>query len=269
MHLRSGKLTINSKVKSKGFNVKGRAADPLPTNVFISNNAKKLALARSYAVVTHDKAVSLATAYECETELNRASPPNRHLLLGYGTDWLYFGRAPLPLHGARPSAKAAKADPKFPAAPGTDLIAIDCWYDRPVTQGDTSKSRDAVMGDSARNYAASVYGEEWAHARSWEWLHIVAHSLGGNNEVGNLVAGTFDANTQMIPHERAIRDLSNGKNPVSVSYEIDVFPDSWVAIGIKMTYSAITDQGFMVKTADFSAQSDMNFDKLQYDIWGL
>lgn len=270
MHLRSGKLTINSKVKSKGFNVKGRAADPLATNVFISDDGKKLALAQSYSVVTRNKRVNLGKSYECETELNRLSPPNRYLLLGYGPDWLYFGRAPLPMHGSRPSAKAAKADPRFPGtAPGTDLIAIDCWYDSPVVHGDTSKTRDAVMGDSARNYAASVYGEEWAHARSWEWLHIVAHSLGGNNEVGNLVAGTFDANTQMIPHERAIRDLSNGKNPVSVSYEIDVFPDSWVAIGIKMTYSAITDNGFMVKTADFSAQSDMNFDKLQYDIWGL
>lgn len=66
-----------------------------------------------------------------------------------------------------------------------------------------------------------------------------------------------------------VRDLSNGKHPVSVSCEIDVLPDSWVAIGIKMTYSAITDNGFMVKTVDFSALSDMNFDKLQYDIWGL
>jgi hypothetical protein len=48
-----------------------------------------------------------------------------------------------------------------------------------------------------------------------------------------------------------------------------LFPDSWVAIGIRMSYSAITKDGFYFNSADFSAQSDLNFDKLQYDIWGL
>lgn len=268
MYLRSGKVTINAKIKTKGFNVKGRAADPVGSNVLISADKKKRDLALSYKVNAIDAKVTLLNSYDCECELNNSNKPYKYVLIGYGPDWLYFGRVPLPLQGPRPSAKKAKADPDFPASPGTDLIEIECWYDKPVEQGDTSKSRDSVMGDSARNYAASVYGETWAHERKWEWLHIVAHSLGGNNEVGNLVAGTFEANTQMIPHERKIRDLSQNGS-VSVSYQIDLFPDSWVAIGIRMSYSAITKDGFYFNSADFSAQSDMNFDKLQYDIWGL
>lgn len=268
MHLRSGKVTIESKVKTKGFNVKGRAADPVATNVLISADDKKCWLANSYPVEFIHEQVSLKNAYDCEVILNKKNAPWKYVLIGYGLDWLYFGRVPLPLQGPRPSAKSAKADPHFPAPPGTDFIQIECYYDKPVEHGDTSKARDSVMGDSARNYAASVYGEEWANERKWEWLHIVAHSLGGNNEVGNLVAGTFDANTQMIPHERAIRDLSQ-TGTVKVTYQIDLFPDSWVAIGIRMSYSAITPNGFFFQSADFGAQSDLNFDKLQYDIWSL
>ncbi|MEN1835644.1 hypothetical protein AAIM60_22445 [Pseudomonas lijiangensis] len=268
MHLRSGKLTIESKVKTKGFNVKGRAADPVTTNVLFSADKNKCWLANSYSVESVYQHVSLKDAYECLVGLNKRNILWTYVLIGYGLDWLYFGRVPLPLQGPRPSAALAKADPQFPAPPGTDFIQIECCYDKPVENGDTSKSRDSVMGDSARNYAASVYGEEWAHARKWEWLHIVAHSLGGNNEVGNLVAGTFEANTQMIPHERAIRDLSQ-KGTVRVTYQIDLFPDSWVAIGIRMSYSALTPDGFFFQSADFSAQSDLNFDKLQYDIWSL
>jgi hypothetical protein len=40
-----------------------------------------------------------------------------------------------------------------------------------------------------------------------------------------------------------------------------------MAIGIGMTWSAITSNGFLFKSADFQAQSDLCFDKLQYDIW--
>lgn len=275
MQLRGGKVTIDTKVRSKGFNVKGRAADPRPTNFLVSNDDRKLALAAGYNVPTLKKQVSLAEAFECANQLDAHFKLNtlvtKHLLIGYGPDWLYFGRSPLDLQGPRPVTKAAKADPDFPAPPGTDEIEINVFYDNPALNGDTSKSRDSVMGDSALNYASSVYGAEWAAQRKWEWLHIVAHSLGGDNQVGNLVAGTFEANTQMIPHERNIHVLTQtaATAPVSVSYKIDLFPDSWVAIGIRMSYSVINGAGFCFRSADFSAQADMNFDKLQYDIWGM
>jgi len=269
---RSGKVLMTTAVKSKGFNVRGRAADAKPTNVFISADKAKLAIAKGHGVVTENRKVTLANAYDAEQYLNKQGQ-GTWLLIGYGNDWLYFGKVPIDMLGPRPVAKAAKADPNFPAPPGSDLIQIVVEYDGPATNGDTSKSRDSVMGDSARNYAASVYGEEWANARTWEWLHIRAHSLGGDNAVGNLVAGTFDANTKMIPYEKSIHELSQTATPANtfkVCWEIDVYPDSWVAIGIRMSIEHKDAGGqLVVSSADFNAQTDMNLDKLQYDIFGM
>ena len=270
--LRSGKVLAQTAVKSKGFNVRGRAVDARSTNVFISASQPKLLIAGSHKVQLIAKAVTLGDAYAEEQALNKGVK-GAYLLIGYGDDWLYFGKTPLDMLGARPVAKGAKADPKFPAATGVDLIEIVVEYDGPATNGDTSKARDTVMGDSARNYAASVYGEHWANARSWEWLHIRAHSLGGDNAVGNLVAGTFDANTKMIPYERQIHLLSQTATPADtfkVKWEIDVYPDSWVAIAIKMSIQHKDSNGqLVVQSADFNAQTDMNLDKLQYDILGM
>jgi len=269
---RSGKVLQATAVKSKGFNVRGRAADPKPTNVFISDNAAKRAIAAGHNVIVENRKVTLADAYEAIQALNKKGHGS-YLLIGYGDDWLYFGKMPIDMLGPRPVARSAKADPNFPAPPGSDLIRIVVEYDGPATNGDTSKSRDSVMGDSARNYAASVYGAEWANARTWEWLHIRAHSLGGDNAVGNLVAGTFDANTKMIPYERTIHELSQTATPTNtfkVAWEIDVYPDSWVAIGIRMSIEHKDAGGqLVVQSADFNAQTDMNLDKLQYDIFGM
>ncbi|KQR78408.1 hypothetical protein ASG35_08135 [Burkholderia sp. Leaf177] len=269
---RSGKVLITTAVKSKGFNVRGRAADARPTNVFFSANARKIAVAQEHHVTVRNQAVTLADAYAIEQQLNNGIN-GAYLLIGYGEDWLYFGKTPLDMLGPRPVAKAPKSRPSFPGPPNTDLIRIVAQYDGPATNGDTSQNRDTVMGDSARNYAASCYGDDWANARTWEWLHIRAHSLGGDNAVGNLVAGTFDANTKMIPFERLVQKRSqdaSAADPVIVEWDIDVYPDSWVAIGIKMVvkYKDVNDQ-LVVQSADFNAQSDMNIDKLQYDILGM
>jgi hypothetical protein len=269
---RSGKVLISTAVKSKGFNVRGRAADAKSTNVFVSDNLVKLALAQSHYVVCENKKVSLADAYAVEQRLNNGVN-GTYLLIGYGDDWLYFGKTPLDMKGPRPVAMAPKGDPTFPGPHGSDLIEIVVEYEGPATNGDTSRSRDTVMGDSARNYAATYYGAEWANARTWEWLHIRAHSLGGDNEVGNLVAGTFDANTKMIPLERMAQQLSQNASAtgkVKVSWEVDVYPNSWVALGIKMSieYKDANDQ-LNVRSTDFNAQTDMNIDKLQYDILGM
>lgn len=269
---RSGKVLVNTAVRSKGFNVRGRAADALPTNVFVSHHREKLGLALAHQVKIVDRKVTLADAYDVEQRLNQGLGAT-YVLIGHGADWLYYGKVPLEMRGPRPAAKAGRADPKFPAPPGVDLLRVMAVFNGPATLGDSSKSRDSIMGDSARNYAASVYGEAWAHARTWEWLHIRAHSLGGDNAVGNLVAGTFDANTKMIPYEAGIQELSQSAtpaNPFHVMWEVDLYPDSWVAIGIKMRIRHRDASGeLVIQTADFNAQTDMNLDKLQFDLLSM
>jgi len=60
---------------------------------------------------------------------------------------------------------------------------------------------------------ASAYAQlagigNWQQSK-WEWLHVRAASLGGETDGTNLVVGTRDVNTQMMPFESNIRLLGN------------------------------------------------------------
>ncbi|WP_135557196.1 OTU domain-containing protein [Paenibacillus cymbidii] len=73
------------------------------------------------------------------------------------------------------------------------------------------QSQDQVMGASAGD-AAENGGFEKREGEGWEWLHLIAHSMGGIDVegpqvAGNLVAGTSECNTQMIVVEEFLKDL--------------------------------------------------------------
>lgn len=300
MNLRGGKETKYQAIKTKGFNMKGRADQPHTTNVLISSNEAVLKLGTSYGVKTfsaHPSVPStLANAYAYEQELDKQlaggtldrrlhpSPQDanamdvdpvapKYLLIGYGDDYLYYAQAPLDTRGQRPNPAKPKPDTKFANGPDVDQFVIQVQWDAPVVNGLETPSKDSVMGGTALNYAAEVFDKSWAHERKWEWLHIVAHSLGGNNEYGNLVAGTFDGNTQMIPHEKKIRDLSqNAKTaPVVAEYTVDVYPGTWVAYSIEMKYGLALPGGHVSLTGigDCRPSSMLAFDKLQYSLWSM
>jgi hypothetical protein len=270
MNLRSGVVTQYRPVKSKGFHVKGRASDPSRENVLISSDWNKQALAKSYGVIAMNAApdmpAELINAYTYENQLSQLMK-KKYLLIGVGQGFLYYAPAPLPLRPPIANPAAAKADPNFPAPPDTDKLEIEVVYTGPAVSGSETPARNTVMGGSALNYASAVYGTEWAQQRRWEWLHIVGHSLGGNNEVENLVAGTFDANTQMIPFEKRLHDATqraSATDPVTVHYVVTLYPDSWVAIDIGMEFSGCGDA---MLPQFFPAQVGLEFDKLQYDLW--
>jgi hypothetical protein len=63
-------------------------------------------------------------------------------------------------------------------------------------------------GSNASAYAALSGVNNWKQSR-WEWLHVRAASLGGKTDGSNLVVGTRDVNTQMMPFESNIRLLGN------------------------------------------------------------
>ncbi len=73
-----------------------------------------------------------------------------------------------------------------------------------------SASQAQVMGASAAD-AAENAGYDRNEGLGWEWLHLIAHSMGGVHGLGpqvsaNLVAGTSECNTQMIIVEELIKD---------------------------------------------------------------
>lgn len=94
----------------------------------------------------------------------------------------------------------------------------------------------AMSGWSAAKYAASC-DPAYANAR-WEWLHLVGHALGGRNEIRNLVAGTFDANSGMIPVEQAVlAEQKNLKLGEAIEYHVraTLIPGTHVATEIVVT----------------------------------
>jgi hypothetical protein len=87
-----------------------------------------------------------------------------------------------------------------------DKKSVEYWagQDRKIQQGQ-------IMGTSAGEAAASA-GFDPSEGLGWEWLHLIAHSMGGIETVGpqvaaNLVVGTSECNTEMIIVEEFIKDL--------------------------------------------------------------
>lgn len=79
-----------------------------------------------------------------------------------------------------------------------------------------SQDQGTVMGESARDVALNA-GFDPDEGEGWEWLHMIAHSMGGIDVqgpqvAGNLVAGTGECNTQMIIVEEFIKDIVQKAN---------------------------------------------------------
>lgn len=89
---------------------------------------------------------------------------------------------------------------------GADQIKNTMIHKGPWAKGSRKPGQAAVMGgQSAKNYAIDQLGRDSPElAGRYEWLHIIGSSLGGLNVLGNLVAGTYDANTKMIALEHRV-----------------------------------------------------------------
>ncbi len=141
--------------------------------------------------------------------------------------------------------------------------------------GEERPTRAAAMGGSAREYAEAANFTGW-EALNWEWLHLIARSLGGNNEVGNLVAGSYDANTEMIPAERAIAEyyIVNKSyihigNPMLICAKCNLLvvdrKPTWIAeeITLWMTHAG-SEQ---VKKVVANATRRTEFTRFEYDFY--
>ena len=194
--------------------------------------------------------------------------PGKFLLVGYGDNYLYYAQAPLDMRGPHPNPARPKTDLKLVAGPNADVISHVVKWEGPAVAGSTTPSKESVMGDTALNYAKEMFDEDWASEGRWEWLHIVAHALGGNNEKDNLVAGTYDGNTQMIPVESTIRDLcamATADRPVQAEFTVTYYPGTRLALDIEIDYGVNSQSNKRV----FHTWTRLCFDRLQYDLWKM
>ncbi|AUX33623.1 MULTISPECIES: DUF4157 domain-containing protein [Sorangium] len=94
---------------------------------------------------------------------------------------------------------------------------------------DTPVPKDRGQGQYANMANTNATGYAWLaevpgyQQQRWEWLHVRGAGLGGATDGTNLVVGTRDANTHMIPFESNVRILATeaGKNDNYDHLEVD------------------------------------------------
>jgi hypothetical protein len=104
------------------------------------------------------------------------------------------------------TADRPKSDPLAGLPVATPSESVD-YTAKPATQDRGNGQAVAMNNTTAKGYAwySDVHG--WMENR-WEWLHVKAAQLGGETTAHNLVLGTRDANTMMMPFESFIATLS-------------------------------------------------------------
>ncbi|WEV24081.1 DUF4157 domain-containing protein [Streptomyces sp. 71268] len=183
-------------------------------------------------------------------------------------------------YGPTPASRAPHQNPAkpkdnlgAPPRPANLRITQEIKLTGPCARGDESQTRARAMGNySALNYAKKV-GFPDADTMRWEWLHVIGSAIGGGNEAGNLVAGTFDSNTQMTMLEGNItkfcKDNASPANPVTVRAEAVLLPDA----GGSPTYIAnqirvwVTQGGNTVLDGTFRGVDPTAMDRMQYDYY--
>ncbi len=122
-------------------------------------------------------------------------------------------------------------------APPQEPTKTQTWVMKSNTIATKRGSQNGTMGGwGALNYAKKV-GFPDTDKLNDEWLHLVARSAGGMNAPTNFVAGTYDANTWMIPFEAALLALAKKLTATeSITYTVEA--KLWCDAGGKPTHVA-------------------------------
>lgn len=226
-----------------GFNVRGRSVKA--KGIVLSDDPYVLELAEKNDLLTGSvKNLKYAHDYFVKNlGFNWKEIFDQSLPLKDGTGYartIFYGEKELEERGPRQNPAAFRQLVlKVPPQNQSQLISM-LTITEPCKRGDERQTRDKAMGGhSALNYAIAASMPNAAQG-TWEWLHLVGSAIGGDNKQGNLVAGTYDANTLMIPMEQAIVTYSHRadvtpQNPMTVVAEAKLWSN-----GTFLTYVAET-----------------------------
>ena len=125
------------------------------------------------------------------------------------------GGGPLLVDGHQPKVDMeAQQRAKWLSQVESGMVALENggalreFFQAPPAPRDRGKGQLAAMNRTNANGYAWLTGTAGWDQNRWEWLHIRAASLGGVTDGRNLVLGTRDANTLMMPFEANIRLLA-------------------------------------------------------------
>jgi len=229
------RLSIRQNVTPPKYNVRARAVDVERGFVFSDDSeVREMAQAQGLGAYPSQNEHGVRAIYDFKDLVKVMEQP-----FGNTSFWAPQQQAKGPrANAALPSGREVVTRPA--AAKVKSEIALT----GPCKRGDETTDRDAAMGRfSARNYAVAM-GVPNANLHTWEWLHLVGASIGGGSQQGNLVAGTYDMNTLMIPLEQTIveyasRQALSPNNPMKVTAVAKVWKDpqgglTWVAENITL-----------------------------------
>lgn len=173
--------------------------------------------------------------------------------------------------------------PEFKAWRTSGKIIAEITHTGPWAKGLRVPSQFEVMGrQNAKNYIIDALNGDKAEGETpvttksvggrWEWLHLIGSSLGGYNTINNLVAGSYDANTKMIPLEHRVANWGvetsksqfkpSKETPIKIRSEAVVVPDNtYVAKTITMTVQRGTST---IASGTYNADSQLVITKKGY-----
>ncbi len=201
--------------ETKAFNMRSRAVKPPEGAIVYTTQAPIAHLAKENGIAEiHQLSALPLDLSGFFLEMNEKG----YLARLIERDCLYLHPAsrdkPLILRDPHPKSKAekgalGKVAPAIQARSGFDTRYT---ITGPVKKVGKRKQTKSVMHVSAHPVMIEEMGGGEALNRH-EWLHLIGHALGGADAMFNLGAGTFDANTWMIPLESAITTMSGHCTP--------------------------------------------------------
>lgn len=233
------KATFN--VRSRGTDMHGVVLSDIPEVLAAaSNSGLHVAAAANQSTVLATFGNSIAQSHGGQAK--DTDPDAWKLIFEQqqdGLKTLAYGKPSKEIRGPRENAAELKADKKVEFKRPTK----DPWVRRfeiggACKRGKETPGRDAAMGGlNACQYAQMAKLQD-ADKHSWEWLHLIAASIGGNNEEGNLVAGTVDSNTLMIPFEQKVvayaKENATPFDPVIYTVTAQLWEKTWVAVNLHL-----------------------------------
>lgn len=276
-HAKKHAEVLRAKTETKPFDVASRAKDLDKPGLVITNDMHTVGIAQKrgfHVAMNEQEALGVFGASIAKSAGGKCTQPDAWVVVyEQRVAALFikvFGHMSDPMRGERKKAAPKKTDKEILRNKGQNPWTQKLVLKGPCKKGKTSPSKDSAMGGyTARNYAIEAGVLDAAEKQTWDWLHLIGHAIGGHNALGNLVAGTFDSNTGMIPFEKAVIAYCKSgavtpSAPAIYTVTVKLLEDTWVADEISMTLEH--KQQVIKSYKGLSGLQTSKMSRIEYDI---
>ncbi len=256
------------KKESKSFNVRGRAINTPKKDTWVfTANQKVLELSQKHGIETIELWPQMPNQID-EFCLQKSGEGFVARILE--RDCFYFQKISHDMPLEERETKQTKAKKKGKKRTRDRVkrknFKFDISWDitGPLHKASRGKGQNSTMGGSAWQAVEELKKTQKAEGM-WEWLHLLGSALGGPNGIVNLGAGTYDANTWMIPLESEIISASKQcslQNKGWVRVRGEFYPETDVLIWLELSAEVGTWRRSQYVRA---SRESVAMDKFMYD----